>query len=98
MFFAAAIHAVLVCFSGDSNILSGDPDILREVVHLEEDAVGGIEQPLTCVRRAVLLYADDAGIVSKSGGGLDKIMTAIIIVFEAVGRTVPEKTTEAVLL
>ena len=59
--FAAAIHAVLVRFSEDA-------DIVRDLVHLEEDVVVGKEMPLACVRRAVwdMLYADDAGIVSKS--------------------------------
>ena len=60
-------HAVVVRFSED-------PDIVRDLVHLEEDleenAAGGSSDPLACVRRAVwgMLYADDAGIVSKTGG------------------------------
>ena len=39
---------------------------------LEEDVVGVSSDPLTRVRRAVwdMLYADDAGIVSKSAEGL----------------------------
>ena len=47
--FAAVIHAVLVRFSDD-------PEIVRDLVHLEE------------IRRAVwgMLYADDAGIVRMS--------------------------------
>ena len=58
-------HAVVVRFSED-------PDIVRDLVHLEEDlaenAAGVSSNPLACVRRAVwgMLYADDAGIVSKS--------------------------------
>lgn len=59
--FAAAIHAVLVR-------LSEDPDILRDLVHLEEDlGEDGVKfDPLACVPRAVwgMLYPDDAGIVS----------------------------------
>ena len=70
VFFAAAIHAVLVRFSED-------PDILRDLLHLEEDlGEDGVKvEPLACVRRAVwgMLYADDAGIVSKSAEGLAKI-------------------------
>ena len=56
-------HAVVVRFSDD-------PDIVRDLVHLEEDleedVVGVSWDPLTRVRRAVwgMLYADDAGIVS----------------------------------
>ena len=58
----AAIHAVLVRFSED-------PEIVRDLVHLkedlEEDGVGVNADTLTCVRRAVwgMLYATDAGIL-----------------------------------
>ena len=47
VFFAAAIHAVLVRF-GES------PDSLRDLVHLEEDlGEDGVEvEPLACVRRS----------------------------------------------
>ena len=61
--FDAAIHAVMVRFSED-------PGILRDLVHFEEDLGGnGAEvEPLACVWRSVwgMLYADDAGIVSRS--------------------------------
>ena len=40
-----------------------------------------------------MLYADDAGIVSKSAEGLAKVMTVIVTVFEAAGLTVSEKKT-----
>ena len=55
---------------------------------------------MACVRRAVwgMLYADDAGIVSKPAEGLAKMMTGIVTVFEAAGRTVSEKKTETMLL
>ena len=68
-FFAAVTHALLVRFSED-------PDILRDLVHFEEDL--GEDRvkvdPLTCVRRAVwgMLCADDAGIVSNSAESLAK--------------------------
>ena len=54
----------------------------------------GNEAPMVCVRRAVwgMLYADDAGIVSRSAEGLAKMMTVIVTVFEAAGLTVSEKT------
>ena len=57
--FAAVTHAVVVGFSED-------PDIVRDLVQLEEDlfenAAGVSSDPLACVRRAVwgMLYADDA--------------------------------------
>ena len=61
VFFAAAVNAVLVRFSED-------PDILRDLFHLEEDlGEDGVEvEPLACVPTSVwrMLYADDAGIVS----------------------------------
>ena len=90
-------HAVVVS-------LSEDPDIVRDLVHHEEDlaenAAGVSSDPLACVRRAVwgMLYADDAGIVSNSAEGLAKMMTVIVtVVFEAAGLTVSEKT-ETMLL
>ena len=60
----------------------------------------GREVPLASVRRAAwgMLYADDAGIVSKSAEGLAKMMTVIVTVFEAAGLTVSEKKTETMLL
>ena len=44
-----------------------------------------------------MLYAEDAGIVSKSAEGLAK-MTVIANGFEAAGHTVSEKKTEKMLL
>ena len=94
--FAAVTHAVVVRFSED-------PDIVRDLVHLEEDLeenAGGVSSdPLACVRRAVwgMLYADDAGIESKSADGFARMMTVIVTVFEAGGLTVSEKT-ETMLL
>ena len=88
--FAVVAHAVVVRFSED-------PDIVRDLVHLEEDleedVVGVNSDPLTCVRRAVwgMLYANDAGIVSKSAEGLAKMMTVIVTVFEAAGLTVSDR-------
>ena len=80
VFFASAIHAVLVRFSED-------PNILKDLVHLEEGLGGnGVEVgPLACVRRSVwgMLYADDAGIVSKSAEGLAKMMTVIVTVMNS---------------
>ena len=61
--------------------------------------MGGKEVPLARVQRAVwgMLYADDAGIVSKSAEGLAKRMTVIVTVFEAASFTVSEKKTETIL-
>ena len=89
-------HAVVVRFTED-------PDIMRDLVHLEEDleenAAGVSLDPLAFLRRAVwgVLYADDARIVSKSAEGLAKMMAVIVTVFEAAGLAVSEKT-ETMLL
>ena len=55
---------------------------------------------MACVRRAVwgMLFADDAGIVSRLAEGLAKLMTVIVTVFEAAGLTVSERKTENMLL
>ena len=92
-FFAAAIHAVLVSFSED-------PDILRDLVHPEEDLGEdgvGVDS-LACVRRSVwgMLYADDAGIVYRSSEGLAMMMTVIVTAFEAAEITVSKKKTETI--
>ena len=83
--FAAVTHAVLISFSED-------PDTLRDLIHREENlGEDGVKvDPLTYVRRAVwgMLYANDAGIVSKSAEGLEKMMTVIVAVSEAAGLTV----------
>ena len=58
IFFAAVTHAVVVRFSQD-------PDIVLDLVHLEEDleesAAGESSHPIACVQREVwgMLYADD---------------------------------------
>ena len=41
-----------------------------------------------------MLYADDAGIVSRSAAGLAKMITVIVEVFGAFGLAVSEKNTE----
>ena len=45
-----------------------------------------------------MLYAGDARIVSQSAEGFVKMMTVIVIIFEAAGLTVSEKKTETMLL
>ena len=95
IFFAAVTHAVVVRFSED-------PDIMRNLDNLEEDlenAAGVSTDLLALVRRAVwgMLYADDAGVVSRSAEGLAKMMTVIVTVFEAASLTVSENT-ETMLL
>ena len=89
MLFAAATHVILVRFSEDE-------DIMRELVHFEEDVVFRKEVSLACVRRAVwgMMYANDAGIVSKSAEGLAKMKAVTVIVTGfAAGHTASEKET-----
>ena len=81
IFFAAA--TVLVRFSEDDTIL-------KHLVYLEEEAGVGAGTPLERARRAVwgMVYADDAGVVSRSQEGLTRMMTTIVEVFGEFGLTV----------
>ena len=83
IFFAAAIEIVLVRFSEDDTIL-------KDLVYFEEEAGVRAGTPLERARRAVwgVLYADDAGVVSRSQEGLTRMMTIIVEVFGAFGLTV----------
>ena len=93
VFLRKAIHSVGLSFSKD-------PDSLRGLVHLEDFGEGGLEVgPMACVQRSVcgMLYADDAGIVSKSTEGLAK-MTVIVTVLESADLTVLKTKTETMLL
>ncbi|CAB1106164.1 unnamed protein product [Ectocarpus sp. CCAP 1310/34] len=98
IFFAEVLEVVVIRFSEDDVVL-------RSLVCLEEgktetEAGGGEETPLDRVRRAVwgMLYADDAGVVSRSAEGLARMMTIIVEVFGEFGLTVSEKKTETLLM
>ena len=88
IFFAATIEVVLVRFSEDDMIL-------KDLVYLEEEAGVGALTPLERARRAVwgILFAYDAGVVSRSQEGLTRMTTTIVEVFGAFGLTVSEKKT-----
>ena len=80
---------------------SEDDTILENLVFLDEGSGGGPDETLLdWVRRAVwgMLYADDAGIVSRSPAGLARMMRVIVKVFGAFGLTVSEKETENLLM
>ena len=80
---------------------SEDDTILESLVFLDEGSGGGPDETLLDrVRRAVwgMMYADDAGIVSRSPAGLARIMTVIMEVFGAFGLAVSEKKTETLLM
>ena len=94
IFFAAATEVVLVRFSEDDKIP-------KDLVYLEEEAGVGAGTPLERARRAVwgMLYADDAGVVSRSQEGLTRMMATIIVeVFGEFGLTVSEKKTKTLLM
>lgn len=94
IFFAAVMEVVLQRFSEDDIIL-------ENLVFLEEEGRGGPDETsLDRVRRAVwgMLYADDAGFVSRSPAGLARMMTVIVEVFGQFGLTVSEKKTETLLM
>ena len=94
IFFAAVIEVVLQRFSEDDTIL-------ENLVLLDEGSGSGPDETLLDrVRRAVweMLYAGDAGIVSRSPAGLARMMTVIVEVFGAFGLTVSEKKTETLLM
>ena len=92
-FFAAATQVILVRFSEGDKILKG-------LVYLEEEAGVGARTPLERARRAVwgMLYADDAGVVSRSQEGFTRMMTTIVEVFGEFGLTVSKKKTETLLM
>ena len=81
MFFAAALHVVLIRFSEDEGIVH---NLSIVIVVLDDDTACREEEPLARVRRSVwgVLYADDAGIVSTSADELAKMMTVTVTGFE----------------
>ena len=80
---------------------SEDDTILEDLVFLDEGRGGGPDETLLDrVRRAgcEMLYADDAGIVSRSPAGLVRLMTVIVEVFGAFGLAVSEKKMDILLM
>ena len=76
IFFAEVLEVVVIRFSEDDVVL-------RSLVYLEggkTEAGRAEETLLDRVRRAVwgMLYADDAGVVSRSAEGLARMMTIIV--------------------
>ena len=89
IFFAAALQVVL-------QRSSEDPDILADLVHLQEQpAKVDPETAMECVRRVVwgMLYADHVCIVSRSPQGLEWMIGTLVDVFGSFGLTVSEKKT-----
>ena len=94
IFFAADFLVALQRFSED-------PDIQTDLVHLRErPAKVRPETAMEYVRLAVwgMLYADDAGVVSRSPQGLERMIATLVDVFGAFDLTVFEKKTETMSL
>lgn len=71
-------------------------------MYLQEETAGTAEKtPVERLRGAVweMLYADDAGVVSRSAEGLARMTTTVVIeIFAKFGLTLPEKETETFLM
>ena len=94
MFFAASLEVIAIRFSEDKVIM-------ENLVFLKKETeTGGPTTILDKVRRAMwaILCADDAGVVSMSADGLDRMMTINVEVFREFGLTVSEKKTEVLLM
>ena len=92
--FAAILLVVLERFSKGAGILA-------DLIHLQEQpSKVGPETALECVRRDVwgMLYADDACIVSRSPGGLGRMMAVFVEVFGTFGLTISESKTETICM
>ena len=80
---------------------SEEDTILEDLVFFDGRGGGGPDETLLDrVWRAVwgMLYADDAGIVSRSPVELARMMTVVVEVFGAFGLTVSEKKTDTLLM
>ena len=62
------------------------------------DGRGGKEEEEEVQRLWGMLYVDDAGIESRSSGGLERMMTVMVTAFSAFGLTVSEAKTEIMCL
>ena len=74
---------------------AAEEDVRSDFVHIAARGQAGEDRGKELW---AMLYADDAGVVSKSAQSLAKMMTAIVRVCEAFGLTVAEKKTETVYL
>ena len=97
IFFAAVINMASTRFKADRGIMDAlvHPRKKRGAGGRGEATVGesALATPLW-----VMLYADDAGVVSQSPEHLRKMMGVIVVAFAAFGLTVSEAKTEIVCL
>ena len=92
IFFAAAINVA-------STRLKADEGIMDALVHLRKKrGAGGAGESVLATPLWVMLYADDAGVVSRSSEQLRKMMEGIVVVCAAFGLTVSEAKTVIICL
>ena len=97
IFFAAVINMTSTRFKADKGIMDA-------LVHLREKRGAGGRGETTAEESVLatplwgMLYADDAGIVSRSPEQLRKMMGVIVVVYAAFGLTVSEAKTEIMCL
>ena len=94
VFFAAVLNVVLQSFSED-------PAIIAKLVYLKEPSTSmGLEPAMGYIRRAVwgVLYANDAGIVSRSPQGLAKMIEDMVKNCRALALIVSAKKTETMCM
>ena len=97
IFFAAVINMASARFKADESIMDA-------LVHLRKKRGAGGRGEATAGESVLatplwgMLYADDAGVVSRSPEQLRKIMEVIVVVCAAFGLTVLEAKTEIICL
>ena len=97
IFFAAVINVASTHFKADEGIMDA-------LVHLRKKRGAGGQGEATAGESVLatplwgMLYADDAGVVSRSPEQLRKMMEVIVVVCAAFGLTVSEAKTKAMCL
>ena len=97
IFFAAVINVASMRFKADKGIMD-------TLVHLRTKRGAGGRGEVTAGESVLatplwgVLYADDAGVVSRSPEQLRKVMGVIVVVCVAFGLTVSEAKTEIICL
>ena len=97
IFFAAVINLASTRFKADEGIMDA-------LVHLRKKRGAGERGEATAGESVLatplwgMLYADDAGVVSRSPEQLRKMMEVIVVVFATFGLAVSEAKTETVCL
>ena len=103
MFFTAVLRVAEKCFLADAAIRDNMVQLQRKkgksekkgTLHAQAKSTGGGEKGGGDVQRLWgMLFADDAGIVSRSSEGLERMMTVIVTACSAFGLMVFEAKTE----